>query len=89
MDKSALKTEILSAISAELDLWLEKAENINDGYQYETEFMRTAQCVNKILLSKSLGQPPSNRNKKNPHLFWKTSSKQISRVMQAHREIWN
>jgi hypothetical protein len=65
MDKLVLKTEILSAISAELDLWLEKSDHIKDGYEYETEFINTARQVNGILLSKSLGKTSVNRNKKN------------------------
>jgi hypothetical protein len=65
MDKSTLKSTILSAISEELDLWLDKESNIEDGYEYENEFMKTAQKVNHILLSKSLGSVSSNRNKKN------------------------
>jgi hypothetical protein len=65
MDKLAVKTAILSAISEELDLWFEKSATIQDGYEYETAFISTAQQVNKILLSNSLGIPSSNRNKKN------------------------
>jgi len=65
MDKLAVKTAILSAISEELDLWLEKSESIKDGYEYETEFMNTARQVNSILLTKSLGKTSVNRNKKN------------------------
>jgi len=65
MDKLAVKTAILSAISEELDLWLEKSESIKDGYEYETEFINTARQVNSILLTKSLGKTSVNRNKKN------------------------
>jgi hypothetical protein len=65
MDKSSIKTSMLSAISAELDLWLDKESTIEDGYQYESEFMKTALNVNRILLSRSLGKVSSNRNKKN------------------------
>jgi len=65
MDKLAVKTAILSAVSEELDLWLDQSETIKDGYEYETAFINTAQRVNKILLSKSLGTLSSNRNKKN------------------------
>ena len=76
MDKSALKSAMLSAISEELDLWLEQENTINDGYEYENEFMKTAQKINRILLSKSLGTVSSNRNKKKtPYLFWNTRSK--------------
>ena len=60
-----LKTSILSAISEELDLWLAKESSIKDGYDYESEFMKTTRKMNHILLSKSLGEVSCNRNKKN------------------------
>jgi hypothetical protein len=65
MDKSALKTAMLSAISEELDLWIDKESGITDGYQYESEFINTTRKINRILLSKSLGKISGNRNKKN------------------------
>ncbi len=33
MDKASIKSSMLSAISEELDLWLEKESSINDVYQ--------------------------------------------------------
>jgi hypothetical protein len=65
MDKTTIKTAILSAISEELDLWLDKEGTIKDGYEYENEFMNTAHKINQIMLSKSIGTVTSNRNKKN------------------------
>jgi hypothetical protein len=65
MDKSMQKTAMLSAISEELDLWLDKESGIQDGYDYENEFMKTAHKVNHILLSKSLVSVSCDRNKKN------------------------
>jgi len=65
MDKSTIKASILQSISEELDLWLAKESTIQDGYEYETEFMNTARKVNQILLSKSLCPTSVNRNKKN------------------------
>jgi len=71
MDKSTLKDGMLSAISEELDLWLDKEKVITDGYEYESEFMQVSRNINRILLSKSLGDASSNRNKKKtPYLFW-------------------
>ena len=64
MDKLSVKAAILSAISEEIDLWLDKSESINDGYEYETEFLNTTQKVNKIMLSESLGKVSIDRNKK-------------------------
>ncbi len=65
MDKASIKASMLSAISEELDLCLDKESTIKDGYQYETEFMNTAHNVNRIMLSRSLGEVSDNRNKKN------------------------
>jgi len=67
---------MLSAISEELDLWLDKESSITDGYQYEDEFtcttyevrgMKTAHRINQILFAKSLGDVSCNRNKKKLH----------------------
>jgi hypothetical protein len=65
MDKTMLKAAMLSAISGELDLWLDKESSIKDGYEYEDEFIKTAQKVTHLLFSKSLGSVSCNRNKKN------------------------
>lgn len=65
MNKAELKAVILASMSAEIDDWLDKQENINSGYEYETTFMQVAQKVNKILLEKSVGKLPGSRNKKN------------------------
>jgi hypothetical protein len=73
MDKSTLKIAMLSAISEEIDLWLDKETGINDGYEYESEFIKTAHKINHILLSnastplsnQSMGAVSCNRNKKN------------------------
>ena len=65
METSKLKADILSAISEELDLWLEKEKTIKEGYEYETELIDSARKISGILLSKSIGTVSSNRNKKN------------------------
>jgi hypothetical protein len=65
MDQSIKKAAILSAVSEELDLWLAKEPTLDDGYQYESEFMKTFHKVHHILMSKSLGGISGNRNKKN------------------------
>ena len=70
MEKSALKSIMLSAISEELDLWLDKNNTITDGYEYENEFIKTVHKINHILLSKSLGDISCNRNKKKLHTFF-------------------
>ena len=65
MDKATMKASIMSALSEEIDLWLDKEGTIKVGYQYEDEFINTARKVSQILLTKSLGEISSNRNKKN------------------------
>ena len=65
MNKAELKAAILESVSAELDQWLDKQEKIRSGYEYESEFMKVAQKVSKLLLEKSQGQLPGSRNKKN------------------------
>ena len=65
MDKMSKKAALLSALSEEIDLWLEKEDTIKDGYEYESEFMKTARKVNQIMLSTSLGELSCDRNKKN------------------------
>ena len=64
MNKAELKAAILESVSAELGQWLDKQENIRSGYEYETEFMKVAQQLNKLLLEKSMGKVPGSRNKK-------------------------
>ena len=60
-----LKAEILSALSSEIDIWLEKQSTISDGYEYETQYMKVTRKINTILLEKSIGKLPGSRNKKN------------------------
>ena len=88
MSKTELKSAILASMSAEIDEWLDKQENISNGYEYETQFMKVAQKVNKILLEKSLGKLPGSRNKKTPYLFWENRSKQKPCIMPTHTELW-
>jgi hypothetical protein len=65
MNKAAIKAAILESVSAELDQWLDKQEHIRSGYEYESEFMKVAHRVSKLMLEKSQGQLPGSRNKKN------------------------
>ena len=65
MNKEYIKQEILSQIEVEINQWLETSSSIKDGYDYEDKFMLVSQKINKIILTKSLGEPPKDRNKKN------------------------
>jgi len=65
MEKEELKEQMLSAISVELDHWLEEEKGIEEGYEYENRLLSYTRKVNKIILEKSIGRSPDNRNKKN------------------------
>lgn len=60
-----IKAEILQLLEVEVDQWLKTEKNITDGYAYETKFMEVAQRVNRVILTKSMGNLPKDRNKKN------------------------
>ena len=64
MEKAALKEAIMQRLSEEIDVWLDKQQTITSGYDYETEFMKVAQRVNRILLEKSLSEQKGRRNTK-------------------------
>ncbi len=70
MQKEQIKAEILSALSAEIDTWLETQSNITDGYEYESRYMLFSRKVNRIVLQKSMGTLPGSRNKKNFIPVW-------------------
>ena len=86
MDTTAVKTAMLSAISEELDLWLSKEKEIKDGYEYESEFMKTAHQVNRILLRKSIGTVSSNRGKKKLHTCFGAFAVNKTHVLCRHTE---
>jgi hypothetical protein len=69
-----------------LDLWLDKASTIKDGYQYESEFIKTARNVNQILLSQSLGEVSGNRNKKKLHTCFGKFEVNKNHVLSMHTE---
>jgi hypothetical protein len=64
-DKAALKAEILSAVSAELDQWLSVESEIKTGYEYEDRFLVHARKITHVILQKSMGKVPASKNKKN------------------------
>lgn len=65
MNNKQIKEEIISAISQELDSWLESSSQIKDGYEYEDRYLQFSHKLNKLVLEKSLGNQPKDRNKKN------------------------
>ncbi len=65
METTTIKSEILQLVSDEIDQWLIQQKDITDGYTYESEFIKVSQRINKIILTKSVGKLPGDRNKKN------------------------
>lgn len=65
MEKKQIKQEILQLVETEVEQWLAIENTISDGYRYETKFMEVAQRVSQIILTKSMGELPRDRNKKN------------------------
>lgn len=65
MNNEQIKEEILSALSQELDTWLEDSSQVKDGYEYEERYIQFSRKVNKLILEKSLGKQPKDLNKKN------------------------
>ena len=63
-ERATLKEAIMQRLSEEVDAWLDKQQDLTSGYEYETEFMKVAQKVNRIILEKSLGEQPVSRNDK-------------------------
>jgi len=64
MNKVKAKAAIMTRVSKELDLWFEKSETIKESREYETELINTAFNITQSITKNSLGDVPSNRNKK-------------------------
>jgi len=90
MDKAATKAAILTAISEEVDLWLDKESGIKDGYEYEDQLIKTVRNVGRIMSGKSLGTVPRSRNqKKTPHLLREIGGGQSASPEPAHPDVRN
>lgn len=69
MEKEQLKQAMLDAISTEVERWAEESQQIKDGYDYEDRFLVRMRNIGKIIMEKSAGKIPKDRNqKKSPHL---------------------
>jgi hypothetical protein len=70
MDNTQIKQQLMACFEQELDIWLSEKDSIKDGYEYETRLVRHHQNIGQMLMQMSVGDTPSNRNKKNskPHL---------------------
>lgn len=65
MKNEQIKSEILQAFSTELDEFLIDADKIEGAYDYEERYLQFARSINRMILQKSVGEIPGNRNKKN------------------------
>lgn len=65
MKNEQIKAEILQAFSKELDELFEDAHKIEGAYDYEERYLLFARNINRMILQKSVGEIPGNRNKKN------------------------
>lgn len=65
MKNEQIKAEILQAFTTELDSFLEESDKIEGAYDYEECYLQFARNINRIVLQKSVGEIPGNRNKKN------------------------
>lgn len=65
MKNEQIKAEILQAFTTELDSFLEESDKIEGAYDYEERYLQFARNINRIVLQKSVGEIPGNRNKKN------------------------
>lgn len=65
MKNEQIKAEIQQAFSKELDELFEDADKIEGAYDYEERYLLFARNINRMILQKSVGEIPANRNKKN------------------------
>ncbi len=70
MDNTQIKQQLMASFEQELDIWLSEKDKIKDGYEYENRLVSHHQNIGQMLMQMSVGDAPSNRNKKNskPHL---------------------
>ena len=90
-EQAALKAAIMQSLSEEVDKWLDQQQTITSGYEYETEFMKVAQKVNKVLLGNSVATPAkgSRNHKKNAHLLWEKRNQKSACAVSAHKALWH
>ena len=70
MEKEKIKQEMKTAVCAEIDQWLEEKEFITDGYEFEERLLQRFHNIGRLLMQKSVGEVPGNRNKKNSAPVW-------------------
>jgi len=65
MEKEQIKQEMKAAVCAEIDQWMDEKDAFEDGYEFEERLLQRFHNIGKLLMQKSVGAVPDNRNKKN------------------------
>jgi len=64
MEKKQLIEAMLNAIRPEVEQWAEESQTIKDGYEYEDRLLVRMRNIGRIMLEKSMGKVPKDRNQK-------------------------
>lgn len=64
MANNQIKEAILNSFKDELEIWLETESSFTNGYDYETAYAKFMHRVGQMVLQKSIGDLPRNRNSK-------------------------
>lgn len=70
MEKEQIKQEMKAAVCAEIEQWMEEKGSIQDGYEFEERLLQRVRNIGRVLMQKSVGEVPGNRNKKNSAPVW-------------------
>ena len=70
MEKEQIKQEMKTAVCAEIDQWLEEKDCIKEGYEFEQRLLQRFHNIGRLMMQKSVGEVPGNRNKKNSAPVW-------------------
>jgi hypothetical protein len=70
MKKEQIKQEMKAAICAEIDQWMDEKDAIRNGYEFEERLLTRFRNIGSVMMQKSVGEVPGNRNKKNSARVW-------------------
>lgn len=64
METKELAKELLSSIESEITLWASECNQIDNGYDYESQFIERMRKIGQILLEQSVAMNGAQRDKK-------------------------
>lgn len=64
METKELAKELLASIESEITLWASECNQIDNGYDYESQFIERARNISRILLEQSVTMKGPERSKK-------------------------